>query len=157
MSFLDIDKMQLDKEWLGQPALYFEYSQRLADARRDYDQASSALSVVAAEINAKIRKDPTAFDLPEKTTEASINAAVTVRPRYIAAQKVVQEKRHHMDIMQGAVTALEHRKRALTMLVSLHAQNYFSDPKITNSPELRRAVEDDAKFRARGRATRERE
>jgi len=47
---------------------------------------------------------------------------------YKVAAKEVLRLRHAADVLQAAVTALDHRKKALENLVYLHGQNYFSEP-----------------------------
>lgn len=134
--FLKIDSLALDKEWLGQPALYFEYAEKLADARRKADESKSNLDLVYSDLSAKIRSTPDRYGV-EKVTETAVADKIKNIGEYRVAQKLVNDAKYKVDIMQAAVTALDHRKRALTMLVELHGQNYFSDPKITSSKQFR--------------------
>lgn len=152
MSFLKINALALDKEWLEQPPLYYEYATKLADARRAYDKAQAELSLTTAELSQAIRKEPSKFGLDkEKPTEGSINATLQTRPKYREAAENVADARHDMDINQAAVTALEHRKRALTMLVELHGQNYFSSPKVAGNDALRELSRDAGKRDSRSK------
>lgn len=132
-AFLDIDPMRLDEEWLKQPKLYFEWATKLADARQEMDNAKTQIDIVRATADRKIRRHPDRFGLPEKPTESSISAKVNLDEAVQEANAAYNEARHTVDIAQAAVTALEHRKRALTMLVELHSSNYYAEPKLPSS------------------------
>lgn len=141
--FLAIDELALDKECIKQPQLYFTYAQKATDARRDLDEAKADQSVLAAELNKKIRSNPQKYGLSDKPTEASINTTVTLQKEYRDAEAVVIEAAHKLGIMSAAVTAMEHRKRALTLLVNLKGQEYYSEP--STSAAGKKAVNEDVK------------
>ena len=124
---LEIDPLRLDEEWIGQPKQRQEYGERLADAQFVLDQAKSKLEVLKAELDALIRKDPAMFGLA-KITEGAVATTVTAHPGIVDAVAAVNEAKHTVNILQAAVDGLEHRKRALTMLVELHGQAYFASP-----------------------------
>jgi len=128
-SFLDIDKNLLDDEWINQPKLYFKWAVQLEDAREDLDNAKADFDLVKAEVDLAIRNDPNKYDLPDKITEKMIAAAVPVQPEYEEAQKVFFLTKHQVGVLQAAVTALDHRKKALEKLVDLHGQKYFASPR----------------------------
>jgi len=156
--FLKIDELRLDKECLRQPELYFQFAEELADAKRDLDEAQTDLKVIEAELALDIRKDPESYKL-DKVTEASVAAAIPLQKEYKDQQVIVRKKRHRVDVLTGAIVALEHKKRSLTLLVNLHGQNYFADP-IKGSDERGRAkVAEDGKkaVRSVGRLKRERD
>lgn len=136
--FLRIDELNLDKECVRQPGLYFEYAQRLANAKNSLVEAENDLEVLVAEIKRDLRKQPKLFP-----TEGSIKEAVPLEPEYKDSLEVVGEAKHKVDVMQAAVTALEHKKRSLTLMVSLRGQEFFSSPKI--DPAGKAAVADDVK------------
>lgn len=154
-SFLQIDPLRLDKEWLGQPELYYQHAENLANARREVDEAKAALDVVAAETDNDVRRRPERYKV-DKVTESTVKAAVLRSSAYTAANTQYLEARHRMDVCQAVVTALEHRKRALTMLVELQGRNYFADPAVTATPEVRDAMAEKSKahVRTRGRIAR---
>ena len=132
--FLQIDELRLDKECLAQPSLYLEYAEKLADAKRDYDELKSGMEVVEAELRQDIRERPARYGITsDKPTEGSINASVLMQPKQKAANKAVLDAKHKVDILTSAVVALEHKKRSLTLLVSLHAQGYFAEPRVTGA------------------------
>lgn len=127
--FFHLDEYALDTEWVRQPALYFEYAKKLADARAELEQARSARDVVSAEIDRDIRDDPAKFGL-QKITESAVEKAIILHSRYDQANQRVMKCKHEMDLIQAAVDALEHRKKALESLVYLQGQNYFSKPHV---------------------------
>ena len=122
-SDFQIDRFRLDDEWVKQPDLYRRYAEALADARSEYDGRKNDLDVVRAEIELKIRENPGYYGL-DKVTEGVIKAAVEVQELVKEAENDVVQARHKVGILEAAVGALDHRKRALSDLVSLHLADY---------------------------------
>lgn len=132
-----IDEMQLDKEWNGQAERFFRMASKLANAKQEYEELENAFKVTKAELELDIRSDPQKYGL-DKTTEATVAATVLVQRQYSEAATQVREARHAVDILSAAVEAMQHRKRALENLVSLHLANYYAVPQTTagNHEEL---------------------
>lgn len=141
-----IDRFRLDDEWCRQPNLYHAYAEALAEAKQNLDEAKSDAAVMRAEVELKIRKDPDDYNLP-KVTEGVIKAALDANEELKSAEQVVIDARYHVGILEAAVQALDHRKRALSDLVSLHLADYYSKPVARG--DSREAVEDMSKQRAR--------
>ena len=131
-SFLDINPLKLDEEWLEQPKLYFEKAEEAADARRRLDNAKTAYDVAKARKDQFIRRNPAKYGLDAKPTQSAIAAKVDMDPTVQEAGQAVVDAKYDADIAQAAVVALDHRKRALTMLVELHQSNYFAEPRVSN-------------------------
>ncbi len=155
---LHIDKNLLDEEWVHQPKLYFEYASELAGARVELEEAKAEFDVVKAETDLNIRSNPTDYDLPEKTTEVMIGKALIITDEYQEAQKIIFTAKHRVDILSSAVTALDHRKKALENLVELHGRNYFSTPRVDlthmgskEKEDFKEQVEDIKNEKARAR------
>lgn len=146
--FFDIDKDMLDREWVNQPKLFYNYASQLADARREVEEARAGLDIIRAEVDKSIRDDPKEYDLPDKITETLISNTIIQQSEYEKALTVLRDAKYNVDILQAAVSALDHRKSALERLVSLHGQNYFATPKAPDEMS-RRAVEDIEKDAAR--------
>lgn len=127
-AFLAIDLSQLEKEWQAQPELYEEYAHKLADARLDLEEEEAKLKVLVAEWDQKVRNKPAKYKI-EKESEAAYKNAVAGRPEIQEQEKIIRDGKHRVAILQAAVTALDHRKKALEKLVDLHGQNYFSAPR----------------------------
>lgn len=108
--------------------MYGRYATEAADARRDMDEAKNGLEVIKAETERAVRVDPEAHGIA-KVTEKSVEAAVVVDEGVKAAQSEVVEVRHRYDVLCAAVSALDHRKKALEKLVELFLSDYFSRPR----------------------------
>lgn len=147
MSDFSIDELNLDKECIRQPELYYTWAKRLADAKQMLDEARADESVAVAETNKKIRSNPAKYDLPEKPTEASINVTVSLQTPVRDAAAAVIEATHKVNMAQAAVTAMEHKKRSLTLCVTLRGQEYWAEPSVPK--DGKHAVEADAKRRTR--------
>lgn len=127
-SFLSIDELRLDEEWIRQPGLYFKYANRLADARTEMDNAKTRLDVVAAEVETKVRRKPVKYGIEaERVTEAMINSAVIRDPLYQDHSGKLIDAQHKVRVLEASVTAIEHRRSALTRLVELKQMDYFSE------------------------------
>lgn len=126
-SIFSIDQLQLDKEWSKQSKLYFDWAEQLAEARTAYDKQESVFEVVQAELDKKIRAEPEKY--VDKATEASIKNAIILQPEYQDADRILRKKKHDMRVLEAAVTALDHKKKALEKMVDLLLSNYYSDPR----------------------------
>jgi len=133
---LEIDQLRLDEEWLNQPRQRQVWGELLADAQLAYDEAKSYLEVIKAETDREIREDPDGYGVL-KVTETAVANAVTVYPAVKIATKKMNEAKHKVNVLQAAVDGLEHRKRALTELVELHGQDYYSVPKMPKGVKKR--------------------
>jgi len=148
-----IDPNQLDTEWCDQPSLYFQYAAKLASARRDVDEAKADLDVTRAELDKAIRLDPASFGLV-KITEAAITSAIPTQEKFCDANEAVIEAKHRADILSAAVSALDHRKKALENLVSLFLSNYYSRPKASEKSKERMDDIEKQQVRSKGREKR---
>ncbi len=138
------DKHRLDEELVLQPRLYYEHAVKLADARSDYERSIAAQDLTWAEMDKMIRTDPASYELV-KATESSVKEAITRSKRYQRAVLAVIDARKSMDDLQAAVTALDHRKRALEKLVDLQLANYFSTPSPKDRFEREERTKKDAR------------
>ena len=150
--FTAIDPLRLDEEWQGQARRYKHYSDRLAEARLEADRAKSALEVVKAETELDIRSNPEKFGLP-KSTEATVAAAVVTHNDVRNAVENLHRLNYNVHILEGARTALDHRKKALENLVSLHLAGYYAEPRARGDGD-REEVEEMNKQAARRKARR---
>ena len=147
---IEIDRYRLDDEWVGQPELYWEYATAAVEARAVWEQAKARLDVVKAEFDIEIRTNPDDYDLP-KVTETVIASTITTQKPVKDAVKAVIVAKEKLGYLEAAVTALDHRKKALEKLVELDARNYFSEPRAKgDSREVMEEVEKRA-IRRRGR------
>jgi hypothetical protein len=147
-SIVQIDENALDKECIRLPGDFLKYATRSADAKRNVDEAKAALDVTQAELGKKIRAMPEEFGL-DKITEASLASTIILQQQFKGAQTVLFEARHEHDLIQAVVSAMDHKKRSLTLLVDLYGMSYFSSPKL--STEGREAVQEMTKRATRPR------
>jgi len=125
---LHIDEDALDLEWLGQPALMFQYTQAEADARREVDRLKEKLSVCKAELDHGIRSYPEQYKI-EKITENVVQNVIITEEGHKDLMEELIEAQHEYNSMRGAVQAVDQRKSSLENLVKLHGQQYFAGPK----------------------------
>lgn len=123
-----IDQNLLDQEWVNQPRMYFKYAALLAKARDDFSRAKSSMEVTDADLGTEIRKSPEDFEVG-KVTEASIQQAINNNALHKAAKKKMLDCQYEVSMLEAAVEALNHKKKALEKLVDLRLANYFSSPK----------------------------
>jgi len=127
--FLDIDILNLDKEWLLQPKIFYKYSKQYAMVRKKLEEAKIELEVVRADLDKAVRKNPEKYGISGKPTETAISGAVLLTKTYQEAQQKVIDLKYQADIYSAAVSALIQRKDALENEVRLFGQSYFSIPK----------------------------
>ena len=125
---IEIDKHQLDREWVGHPTLFMRYSEASARANREKDEAKEKLDLVYAKVDRHVRKTAT-----EKITETMVKNAVMEDPEYKTSLEEYREATYQATVLSSAVKAFDHRKTALESLVRLSLSSYYSSPK---SPEI---------------------
>ena len=128
---MGLDQHALDVEWLRQASLFQKYSIVYANASADRDEAKEKLLRTDAEIDLEVRTDYQSFGFDSKPTEPAIKAAVLLDDRHIKAVAEFNEASRNASILQGAKTALEHKKAALERLSSLYLSGYWADPRVT--------------------------
>lgn len=126
-----IDEDALDKEWLKQPSIVAKYARRQASARHELTLAKNKYEAIRAETRNKIRRDPTGYGLA-KPTETALNDAVDCAAPVKAAQGEIADLQFAFDACCAAMTALDHKKKALENLVDLLAMDYYSSPRYKN-------------------------
>lgn len=139
---VQIDEMRLDEEWLNQPEQVHHFSKELANARLRSDQAKADLDLTKAELYNEVSNST------EKMTEKAKEAAVISHPKHGDAVDELNQARHDQAVMQAAIDALEHRRRALENLVTLHGMNYYAE-KSRVPEEFREKAEEAEKRRVR--------
>jgi hypothetical protein len=126
---LSINKHRLDDEWLAQPQRMMDVIELAAHEQTRLDRQERELDVVQAEIDARVRANPSHFGL-DRVTEAGIKNAVQRSERYAKVYDRWVRLRERVNVLNGAVRAFDQRKKALECLVQLHGQGYFSDPRL---------------------------
>ena len=134
VSDFEINEYALDKEWLKQPPTVERYAREEAEAKLRYTESKNRLEVVKAEVALSVRQDPQAYGF-DKATDKLVEALVSADERCKRAQQELAEAKHEADILQGGCNALEHKKKALENLVTLHISGYYSNPKSPKQSE----------------------
>lgn len=124
---LNIDENALDKEWREQPILYMQYATKLADAEATKQQQKEFLELIKAELDSEIRTE--AKVKGEKITESNIQSKILQDKMYRKELLNYNNYVFKTNILNSAVKAFEHRKKALEKLVELWIGGYFSIPK----------------------------
>lgn len=149
-NFIEIDPLRLDEEWLRQPELYLDYAERLAEAKKLHAQAKAQLDLTNAKLYTDICERPSYYGLM-KTTKDLVDAVITQEEDFQKATQALIKAKYNMDLLDAAVTALDHRKKALENMVWLHGQSYFATPR--DKGGTNEAAKDGV--RRRGQRTRE--
>ena len=123
-----LDPHSLDEEWLKQPEFAAKYAKLQADATRSLDLAKNELKLVEATLAEGMRLNPADYNI-KKVSEAAISSSIPKQAIYQDANKAVIDAKHELAVLQAAMMAIEHRKKALENLVTLHMADYYSSPR----------------------------
>lgn len=134
---IQIDRENLEKEWMEHPSIYLYYAEAHADAVYEKELSGDELDLVFSELDAQIRKD---WDLhfEKAPSEGAIKNWVIRQVKYKKALAKFQKAGHTANRLAAAKSSFEHKKKALENLVSLYVMGYGSEPKI-NKNAIRRA------------------
>ncbi len=122
---LTVDPAAMPEHWQEQPELMLQWTGKHAQALLELDRAKGVLDVAKATADRDIRDNPEKFGL-SKITEAVVANAITLHPKVQAAVQVLGEARYAANLLQGAVQAIEDRRRALQSMVELGTREWFA-------------------------------
>lgn len=145
---VEIDPLQLEKEWQEHPSQYGWWAEQACDAQDAMDRAKAAFDKVSSTLDNELRNNPDDYGI-RKATEAEIKTALVRQPEYVASQESYLSAKSRYNKAQAALATLEHRKRALSMLVELFVKDYYSDMARSSGPGV---GGDDEKRKLRRRA-----
>lgn len=123
---IQIDKHQLDAEWVNQSSLFWRYAKAEADAEHAMDLAKERLELVKADLDKKMRTLLASGD--KKPTETVIASAVLLHKDCRLASSEYLDAKHVYNVLRAAAKAFMQRKDALENLVRLFGMEYFSTP-----------------------------
>jgi hypothetical protein len=126
---LTIDKFSLDQEWINQPLLFCEWAEKAVEASFERDKAKEQLDLIRAELDGKIRTNPSDYGL-EKVTESAIANAIIQTSEYKKANNAFLEAVKDTRTYDVARESFDHKKKALEKLTDLFLAGYWSEPKI---------------------------
>lgn len=121
-----IDPHILDEEWATQSSLYMEYCKQWATESKELDRLKKQLPILEAKVGNDIRENPGNYSY--KLTVDAVNNLIASNEEVIAMNNEIIEKTYTVNLLRGALTALDHKKKALENLVMLFGLNYFSGP-----------------------------
>lgn len=124
-----IDPSQLDVECVRQADRFFVWAERASIARAEVDRSKLRMDVTLAKLEIECRQKPEDFGLT-KATEAGVKAAVMVDDRYEEVRNAHIRAREESGLLDAAVDAMEHKKRMIESLITLHGQQYFAGPSV---------------------------
>ena len=124
----ELNKNNLDNEWVSQVSLFAEWADKLAEARQTERRAKAQLELTEAEVKLSIRRNPQQYGL-EKVTEGAVTELLTIDKRYQKALAAHHDAEHTVDVYKAKVDTLHQRKGGLEDLVRLRLADYFSEPK----------------------------
>lgn len=122
---LEIDKHDLPGAWEIQPQLYMKWAEEHAYAVQVRDQAKDNLDLVRANLDSAVRADPAAYGFTAKPTEAAIGAVILQQDQYGDAVTALHEVNKNVNLLAGAKSAMEHKKRALENLTTLAVNEFY--------------------------------
>jgi hypothetical protein len=145
MSFQDdvkLDVTTLDTAALEQPAAYAEWGNEWAKAVLERDRLKERLSAKKAEIDDRIRKEPSEFGwtLEKSPTETWIANQVVAHADVMALTEELLQAQFEVNHMTVAKEAMDHRLKALSILTELYKGNYYSATSKSKLPR-ERAIE----------------
>lgn len=127
---ISIDQLDLEFELVRQASLYLKYSELSIEANFERDKLKERIKLVETEIDLGIRQNPTEYGFDSKPTETAIRACIIQQKEYQDINKDYIEAVRLLNQLNGAKTALEHKKKALELLVTLIIRGYSAEPKV---------------------------
>ena len=127
--YLNVDKYNLDEEWVNQPNNFMDACEWYADAVVERDKCKEQLELLRAEVSKEIQNDPESFGISKVTIDA-VNKAVSLDDRVKEKQEELHELNRQVNVMSGAKEALAHKKKAIESLTELTIWGYFAEPKV---------------------------
>ena len=135
-----IDPEFLEEEWLRQPSLYFKYSDMKRQAAEDQSKAKDKLELWKAQTSLRIRSDPEGFGIKKATNDSVAEKILVLLSEGpmdkedidgfgFNHKKAYDEATYRLNVFGNVLSSLDHKKKALEMLVQLHVSNWFSGPK----------------------------
>ena len=126
---VQININRLDRDTISQVTMYEEWSHKWADAINERDHLKESLSVIRAQTDDLIRKNPKKYGWDSESkapTEVWIANKIILHEAVITATEEYLTALHEVNIFAVAKETLEHRKKALEILTDLFKGNYFT-------------------------------
>ncbi len=132
---LAIDKTNLDTELMCQAQRMMRYSAEHAQSQYNRDHAKRNLDVVRANEDARIRTELIAAEV--KFTEAVVDGKVKTSPNYQEAQDTYIKAEYRVNLLLGAVMAMNARRVMLESLVRMLMSDWWAEPRVKGIGEMK--------------------
>lgn len=129
-SDFSIDPHRLDVECLKHPELVYHYHHNLAVAKKSLEDTKGEMEALKFKLEKRIRDNPERYDIV-KLTEGAVATYLRSNTSLQALALKLRELQHEVDLAWAAVNAISAKQQAITDLVKLHGQQYFSSPQTT--------------------------
>jgi len=138
-----INKYDLDGEWERQPINFQQWTESLADAINEKEKLKSRMDFLSATIAKKVRSNPRAYGL-EKVTDKAIESIITLDPDFSSLSDQFIDANYNMNVLKGAVGALEQKRESLAWLSRLFLKSYYGavQEKDFEFPEIKEQMDD---------------
>ena len=124
---VQIDRHDLEGEWLRLPTLIMLYSEAAAEAKEDLLKADEKVKTVRSQLLLQVAKTPEILGSGVKPTESNKEAYYRDHVLYKEAKEDHINAQFEFDTINGAVFAIQAKKTALEGMVKLFGMGYFSD------------------------------
>lgn len=126
---IDVNKDNLEEEWLLHPSLYLHYSCEYSKAFTKKEELKQKLEWISAKLDLDIRKDYKKYGFTSKPAEGGIKNTIITNKEYQEMLINYNKALSLFTTMTGVKTAFEHKKHALANLVALKIGGFYSEPR----------------------------
>jgi hypothetical protein len=129
---LSINLDKLEENAAEQVTMIRAATRQLAGLRRKHAEAKNAQELIEAQLKRAIRSNPSVYGVKDgKITEGAVTETMIVSPKYQEAVKAVIAAKYDVDLCEGLIQSLEHRKRMIEKEVDLWQHSYFAKPNVS--------------------------
>lgn len=123
-----INENELEKEWILQPSLYLHYANEFAEMSHQKDLKKAVLEYTYSVLYDDAKTNWKDY-FETKPTEPATKEWIIRHKKYQTAEKELNIATKNANIMLNVKNAFEHRKAALSNIVSLMITGFHSEPK----------------------------
>ncbi|MHA1574909.1 MAG: hypothetical protein ACTSXL_02045 [Alphaproteobacteria bacterium] len=126
---IKINENNIEEMWLEQPSLNMYYNDLYAASIFVRDRCKIQTEYIYAQLDTKIRQDWKSFGFESKPTETAIKNKILMQDEYKKIIYKTLKASKDANLMAGVKTSFEHRKHALSNIVSLRISGFHSEPR----------------------------
>lgn len=139
--FNDVNRYELDEEWVQTDRMRGYYGNKLANAQLKRDLEKIELKVEQAEIAIKIRHNPEKYGLDRATNDA-VDEMVLIKT--VKKAKKLAKADHKVTLLYEVIGRLRDRGKCVGDLIYLQGMNYIGKaPKSKKSRSMNRQLQKD--------------